>query len=475
MNRKKVLVLAILCLMTVLVLVAVIFQPAEELVLRVTPIGESDIVIEYGQSYEEAGAEAIACENNREKQLSVETVGNVDDQKVGTYMLRYTARHKDAWGTAYRRVRVVDTQTPVITLAGALEQYVRPGESFVEEGYTATDNYDGDLTAKVQAKILPDAVVYEVTDSSGNVATVERKLLPADVVPPVVTLKGDSRVVLAWGDGYPEPGYTAMDNCDGDVTSRVKVSGRVSIYRPGTYTLTYSVEDAFGNVGTTTREVVVKEWEPVPEGEITGNGKVIYLTFDDGPGPHTARLLDILKRYDVKATFFVVDTAYISTVKRASEEGHAVGIHTATHVFKDIYASEEAYFADLERIRQAVETHTGKSPTLMRFPGGSSNTISRGNKGIMTRLADMVEEKGYTYFDWNVDSKDAGGATTPEEVLSNVISGVGNKTHSVVLMHDIKGYTVDAVEWIIRWGKSCGYTFAVLTPDGPACHHVINN
>ena len=94
---------------------------------------------------------------------------------------------------------------------------------------------------------------------------------------------------------------------------------------------------------------------------------------------------------------------------------------------------------------------------------------------LMGRLAALVEEKGYTYFDWNVDSKDAGGATTPEEVLSNVIEGVGTKSHSVVLMHDIKSYTVDAVEWIIRWGKSCGYTFAVLTPDGPTCHHVINN
>ncbi len=473
MIKKLIAAAAVLCL---LVLAAVLFYPVQEPVLRVTLVGERDIVVEYGQNYEEAGSEAVAAVGkSKDLIVPVETEGTVDAQKVGTYMVCYRAQYKDVLATAYRRVRVVDTQAPVIQLAGGQDQYIRPGESYVEEGYTATDNYDGDITAQVQVKQTADAVIYTAVDTSGNVSTATRKLIPADTVAPVVTLKGESRVVLAWGDGYPESGYTAVDNCEGDITSKVKVSGRVSIYRPGTYTLTYSVADAFGNVGSATREVVVKEWEPVPEGEIKGNGKVIYLTFDDGPGPHTARLLDILKQYDVKATFFVVDTAYISTVKRASEEGHAVGIHTATHVFKEIYASEEAYFADLERIRQAVETHTGKSPTLMRFPGGSSNTISSGNKGIMTRLADMVEEKGYTYFDWNVDSKDAGGATTPEEVLSNVISGVGNKTHSVVLMHDIKSYTVDAVEWIIRWGKSCGYTFAALTPDGPTCHHVINN
>ncbi|MBR4863989.1 MAG: polysaccharide deacetylase family protein [Oscillospiraceae bacterium] len=473
--KKIVFAVAVLCIAVAIVLVFAL-RPASGPVLRVEPAGERDIVLEYGQTYEEAGAEAVAWEGlSKDRIVPVETEGTVDAQKVGTYMVRYRARYKDSVGTAYRRVRVVDTQAPVIQLSGGQDQYIRPGEPFVEEGYSAADNYDGDITAQVQVKQTDDAVIYTVTDSSGNVSVATRRLLPADTVAPVVTLKGDKRVVLAWGDGYPEPGFTAVDNCEGDVTSRVKVSGSVSIYRPGTYTLTYSVADAFGNVGSATREVVVKEWEPAPEGEANGNGKVIYLTFDDGPGPHTDRLLDILKAHDVKATFFVVDTKYISTVKRAAEEGHAVGIHTATHVFKDIYASEEAYFADLEQIRKQVETYTGTSPVLMRFPGGSSNTISKSNKGIMTRLAALVEEKGYTYFDWNVDSKDAGGATTPEEVLSNVIEGVGNKSHSVVLMHDIKSYTVDAVEWIIRWGKSCGYTFAVLTPDGPTCHHVINN
>ena len=466
---------AALCLL-VAVALAVLLQPAETTVLKVTPVGQCDIVLAYGEAYEEAGAEAVAAEGeNEEIVVPVETEGTVDDQKVGTYMVRYRAQHKNNVGTAYRRVRVVDNEVPMIQLEGSLDQYVRPGEGFVEAGYTATDNYDGDITANVLVQQTEDSVIYTVADSSGNSCEVKRNLLPADVVAPVVTLKGSDRVELAWGDGYPEAGYTAVDDCEGDMTNQVKVSGYVSIYRPGTYTLTYSVADSFGNVGSATREVVVKEWEPAPEGEVNGNGKVIYLTFDDGPGPETGRLLDILKAHDVKATFFVVDTAYISTVARAAEEGHAIGLHTGTHAFKQIYASEDAYFADLEQIRQAVESYTGISPVLMRFPGGSSNTVSRSNKGIMTRLAAMVEEKGYTYFDWNVDSNDAGNAKSAEAVLANVISGVGNKSHSVVLMHDIKSYTVDAVEWIIRWGKSCGYTFAVLTPDAPNCHHVINN
>jgi hypothetical protein len=86
-----------------------------------------------------------------------------------------------------------------------------------------------------------------------------------------------------------------------------------------------------------------------------------------------------------------------------------------------------------------------------------------------------VEERGFTYFDWNVDSKDAGGAKTADEVYQNVINGCRNKKASVVLQHDIHGYSVDAVERIIQWGLANGYTFAALTPDSPTAHHPINN
>ena len=248
--KKKIIIAAAACLVLVAIVLTVLLWPSEALVLVVEPAGERDIVLEYGQVYEEPGAEALVDTGEcKARSDPVETEGAVDAQKVGTYMVRYKAQYKKSVGTAYRRVRVVDTQAPVLELTGALEQFVRPGESYVEEGFTATDNYDGDITANVQIKQTEAAVFYTVTDSSGNVATATRKLTPADTEAPVVTLKGSSRVVLAWGDGYLEAGYTAMDNSEGDVTSNVKVSGGVSIYKAGTYKLTYSVTDAFGNTG----------------------------------------------------------------------------------------------------------------------------------------------------------------------------------------------------------------------------------
>lgn len=205
-------------------------------------------------------------------------------------------------------------------------------------------------------------------------------------------------------------------------------------------------------------------------------GGVIYLTFDDGPGPETPRLLEILDKYNAKATFFVVNTGLASTITQIADHGHALAMHTATHNFAKVYASEEAYFDDLHTIESVIERYAGYKPTLLRFPGGSSNTVSRSySKGIMTRLTKMVEEQGYTYFDWNVDSNDAGSARTPEEVYFNVIRGCAKREASVVLMHDIHSYTIDAIEGILIWGANHGYTFESLTPDSPTCHHGLNN
>jgi hypothetical protein len=112
----------------------------------------------------------------------------------------------------------------------------------------------------------------------------------------------------------------------------------------------------------------------------------------------------------------------------------------------------------------------------MRFPGGSSNTVSKKhNKGIMTRLTQKVVELGFQYFDWNVDSDDAGGTNTSYGVYWNILEGVQKRATSIVLQHDIKSYSVDAVETILKWGLSNGYAFLPLTTNSPSFHHTINN
>lgn len=445
-------------------------------VVKVDLLGEQELVIEYGVRYIEPGATAESWGTHLDKTpipVKVTITGDVDENAVGTYKITYTAVSRGSQNTAVRTVRVVDTVAPTITLTENPESYTFPGQPYTEEGFQASDNCDGDLTSKVESKEENGKVIYTVSDHAGNTVTVERTIRYHDPIPPVLTLKGDKKLIMTAGKAYAEPGFSASDNCDGDLAGTVKVTGSVDGFVPGTYTLQYSVTDSYGNTVEDWRTVEVVQ-HPVQE-YVENPEKVIYLTFDDGPGPETERLLDILKMYNVKATFFVVNTRWIDTIARAAGEGHTVAIHTASHAFKNIYASEEAYFNDLYKMQGIIKEHTGKETMIVRFPGGSSNTISKFNKGIMSRLVPMVKEKGFRFFDWNVDSKDAGGAKTADRVFQNVIAGIGNKKTAVVLQHDIKGYSVDAVERIINWGLENGYTFLPLTMDSPACEHNIYN
>ena len=217
--------------------------------------------------------------------------------------------------------------------------------------------------------------------------------------------------------------------------------------------------------------------EPITEAPtIPPVGGVIYLTFDDGPGAQTPRLLEILEKYDAKATFFVVNTPFASTIADIAAAGHTLAMHTATHDFAKVYSSEWAYFEDLEQIEGVIEEYAGYRPNMLRFPGGGSNTISKKYcPGIMTTLTQQVQEKGYLYYDWNVDSDDAGSARTAQEVYDNVIRGCTSRESSIVLMHDIKSYTIDAIEDILVWGQAHGYTFEALTEDVPQLHHTVKN
>lgn len=208
------------------------------------------------------------------------------------------------------------------------------------------------------------------------------------------------------------------------------------------------------------------------------NYKTVYLTFDDGPSDRTAEILDILDKYHVKATFFVTyqDEKYDYLIKRMYEEGHTVGLHTASHNYREVYASEEAYFADLKRIQDKVYNLTGYRSVIIRFPGGSSNTVSRFNPGIMTRLTQAVTERGFYYHDWNVDSEDAAGAN--EERQMNNVRNYSPKYDTInLLMHDApsKRATVNSLEEKIKYYLENGYAIEPLTPTSPCMHHGINN
>lgn len=204
--------------------------------------------------------------------------------------------------------------------------------------------------------------------------------------------------------------------------------------------------------------------------------KVIYLTFDDGPGEHTERLLNILKKHGVRVTFFVTAMyGYQDLIAREAREGHAVGVHSYSHKYDKIYASTQAFWDDFEKMQAIVTEQTGVETKLMRFPGGSSNTVSNFTPGIMTALVEQAEERGLVYVDWNISSGDAGETRSSSTVLENCKRGVSQCRTSVILCHDVKGFTVDAMDDFITWALDEGYTFRPLTTESWPAHHKVFN
>ena len=474
-KKNKKLVIAVTGIVVTLLFLIILFLSLFNININLN--GSPKETIEYGDTYTEQGATAaFNTPASKNVPLNVTIKGSVDSSKLGTYHIHYKAKKGIFSVQKSREVKIVDTKAPIIELNKIDGYYPKTGETYQEEGFTATDNYDGDITSKIKRTEDKNVITYTVSDSSGNKTSVQRTIEYNDGIAPIITLNGDSDITIKAGTRFEDPGCTAKDSHGNDISDNVSVSDNISTYRAGTYTITYSVTDKFGNETSIDRTVTV---EAVKQTATTSSGnKVVYLTFDDGPGAHTQQLLDILDKYNVKVTFFVtnVNSGYENMIAKEAAAGHTVAIHSASHDYKKIYSSVDAYFADLNEMSDIIYAQTGQRPKLIRFPGGSSNTVSlKYCSGIMTTLTKAVTDQGYKYFDWNVSSGDAGGTTSTEEVYQNVVNGMKSHNVSVVLQHDIKGFSVNAVERIIQWGLANGYTFLPLTTSTEDVHHGVNN
>jgi len=424
--------------------------------------GNKNLVLNYKQNYVEKGYKATYFKKDLSSGVKVD--GKVNSKKLGTYKITYQVKHGIFKKTVTRKVVVKDTEKPKLEVTSD-DLYVCPGDEVVPENVKATDNYDGDLSSKVENIIDTDKITYRVKDSSGNIKEVTRKVIFKDNEKPKITLNGNSEMYISVGNNFDDPGVSVEDNCDKEVSNNIKTEGSVNTNEAGEYQITYSVTDNAGNIESVTRKVIVS------------NG-IIYLTFDDGPNSGTTNvILDILKEEGVKATFFVTNKGPDELIKREFDEGHTVALHTASHDYAIVYASVDSYFNDLYSVQDRVKRITGEESKIIRFPGGSSNTVSRKYcNGIMSTLTQEVQNRGFKYYDWNLSSGDAaGGSPAPETIYNNVVSNLRRDRANMVLMHDIKTYTRDALRDIIRYGKSNGYRFEKITMDTEMVTQRVNN
>lgn len=248
-----------------------------------------------------------------------------------------------------------------------------------------------------------------------------------------------------------------------------------------------SVESKRAQVMRNFTQKVVNRWRKdafsVRPGRATGTTepkdgeKVVYLTFDDGPSENTKKVLDILEQYNAKATFFITgaNEECRPYIREAYNAGHTIGLHTYTHNYSEVYASEKAYFEDLERVGKVAQEQIGYVPRFIRFPGGSSNMVSaKYNKGIMTKLVGEVQKRGYQYYDWNLDSGDGAGHGV-EAIRSDSMTDRMN--HVMILFHDMqtKDATVEALPAVLKYYQDLGYKFKAIDTAGYVCHHSVKN
>ena len=407
----------------------------------------------------------------------VKKTDNININSIGEYNLEYKLNFLIYKKTKKIIVKVKDNIKPEITLIGENPATACSVQNYNEEGYKATDNYDGDISNKVNVSYENNNIVYTVKDSANNETIVKRNIIINDIEAPKISINGNVNNFVKLNDNFIDSGISVTDNCDSDV--KTETINKVDTSKSGTYEIIYKATDSGGNTSKISKYVYV--YDP---NNINKNSKgVIYLTFDDGPSKYTENILNVLKKYNIKATFFVTMSGKDKFIKREYDEGHTVALHTATHVYKTVYSTVDGYFKDLEKVQNRVYKITGEKSTIIRFPGGSSNTVSKNyNKGIMTKLTKEVNARGYHYFDWNISVEDAGGCAkkkTSEEkqncVFNNFKKRLSKDTSNVVLMHDIKSYTSEKLENMIQYALSSGYTFDKITMETKEVHHKVNN
>lgn len=209
---------------------------------------------------------------------------------------------------------------------------------------------------------------------------------------------------------------------------------------------------------------------------VTGKGtqkqKVVYLTFDDGPSVLTEEYLNVLKKHEVKATFFLIGQQIQGDMKRVVEreiqEGHEIGVHTYSHKSGEIYQSADSYYQDVKQVQNLLSKEFRYQASVWRFPWGSANCYIGGFKNdIVGRL----QKENMDYVDWNVSAEDSVGTPSTATIIENIKKDCFRVEEPVILMHDsnCNQMTLEALEEVIVMLKEEGYEFATISERKEKC------
>lgn len=402
---------------------------------------------------------------------------NINNEKLGEYEIDYIYKQK----IFTLKVFIDDTIPPQFETINAK---ILRNETI--EASSLVKNIQDDSKTIVYFKedyifneVKTYRVVVVVEDAYENKSEKNAYVLVEDKDTEAPTLSGLDKLTILKGDKVDlKKDIVVMDDHDKNPYLTIDDS-QLNLNKIGEYDVYYNVADHNGNKETYTRKVEVLSQYDNREAKKDGQ-KTCYLTFDDGPSSNTEKILKILDDYQIKATFFVTGTSPkdFHYIKDAYDKGHSIGLHTYSHDYEQIYSSLKNYIDDLNKIKEVVYEQTGKYTNFIRFPGGSSNLVSKKyNVGIMKRLTHKVIDLGYQYYDWTSINGDGENIKTVAGLKKKAIEEVGNREDIMFLMHDSASCenTVKALPAIIDYLLKKGYRFEVIDESSPTFHHSVQN
>ncbi len=365
MNKHKLLIVTIIIEFVLIIGTIIIFNPF----LKLELIGNKVIIVSYKSAYVEPGYKASLFRKDLTSRVKV--TGNVDVNKIGEYKIEYALEDESYNKKVTRIVKVVDLNKPTITLKG-LETISLCGKEYVEEGFEALDDVDGDLTKEVITKRETDRIIYTVSDKSGNKSEVERKLV-VDKESPVVTLNYSDIVTFKQGSKYVELGATAIDNCDGDVTSKIEIVSKVDTNKHEIFDVVYKVKDSFGNEGTATRKVKI-----FTDADLNKD----YIEAVEGP-TYIKDILIVNKKYSIPSSFEVKNTEAKKALETLQKAAKSAGYTIALKSGLRSYEEQKAVFDKYKRLYdQDYADQRAARPGHSEHQTGLAFDIGHANQGF---------------------------------------------------------------------------------------------
>lgn len=442
MKKRTIIFISITVL---IIIVSIIYNTFPRLQLN----GSKNITMSYRDEYEEAGVIVKNATGNNMSKIKIDN--NIDKTKIGNYYVDYSLKIGTKTLRVRRNVKVIDDISPVIKLNGNQIIEISINSEYKESGFTAVDEYDGDITDKVEIigevnseKYGEYVITYKVHDNSNNVTQVNRIVKVIDEEPPTIECQNDYSVLE---QGKPI-GCKAIDNFDGDITNKIEISGNYDINKKGIYKVTYTVSDDAGNKIEKEHNIIIHTEKEKP---------IAYLVFNN-IGNNKETILELLEKKQIKSTFLVTkqtkeeDNNYLNKIIQIESE---IGITDTDNqnIYKD-YNMFTNYFME---IQNQIKDITGKTATIYNFTNKEKITPQ-----LYKKIKEYLSNNNIEYYNYDINLVEL----NKEEIENMINQIIKNENHKIIIMfNNIKQQenSQETISTIIDILNQMNYSFDTLS------------